>query len=53
MLEVEYYRAKISECLRMAEANPDPLCRDVYNAMAQEFMAKADRAAAHWPAGDN
>lgn len=44
MSEAEYYRSKVSECLRMAEGNSDPLSRDVYHAMAREFMAKADRS---------
>ena len=53
MLEVEYYRSKVSECLRLAEANTDPLCRDVYNAMANEFIAKAARVDTTWPNGDD
>jgi len=43
MSEVEYYHAKAHECLRLAEGHTDLLSRDVYQAMAQEFQAKAAR----------
>lgn len=41
--EAEYYRAKVVECLSLADANADPLSRDVYRAMASEFRDKAAR----------
>lgn len=41
--EADYYRAKVAECLSLAEANADPLSRDVYRAMASEFRDKAAR----------
>jgi hypothetical protein len=35
-----YYAAKIAECLRLLESSSDPLYRDVYQAMADEFAEK-------------
>ncbi len=40
MADVAYYKAKIAECLRLVESNTDPLYRDVYRAMADEFTEK-------------
>ena len=40
MADLTYYAAKIEECLRLLEDSPDPLYRDVYQAMANEFAEK-------------
>ena len=40
MADLSYYAAKIAECLRMLESSNDPLFRDVYRAMADEFTEK-------------
>ena len=40
MADLSYYAAKIAECLRMLESSNDPLYRDVYRAMADEFTEK-------------
>ena len=40
MADLSYYAAKIAECLRLLESSNDPLYRDVYQAMANEFTEK-------------
>jgi hypothetical protein len=40
MADLAYYKAKIAECLRLVESSNDPLYRDVYQAMADEFAEK-------------
>ena len=40
MADLTYYAAKIAECLRLLESSNDPLYRDVYQAMADEFAEK-------------
>jgi hypothetical protein len=40
MADLAYYAAKIEECLRLLESSNDPLYRDVYRAMADEFAEK-------------
>jgi hypothetical protein len=40
MADLGYYAAKIAECLRLLESSSDPLYRNVYQAMADEFAAK-------------
>jgi hypothetical protein len=40
MSDAAFYRAKIAECLRLVETSDDPLFRDVYKAMADEFACK-------------
>jgi hypothetical protein len=40
MADLTYYAAKIAECLRLLESNDDPLYRNVYQAMADEFAEK-------------
>jgi hypothetical protein len=40
MADLSYYAAKIAECLRLLESSNDPLYRDVYRAMANEFEEK-------------
>lgn len=34
------YQTKIAECLDLLDASDDPLARDVYEAMLQEFVDK-------------
>jgi hypothetical protein len=52
MADLTYYAAKIAECLRLLESSNDPLYRNVYQAMADEF---ADKYAAlqHGTAGEH
>ena len=45
MADLSYYAAKIAECLRMLESSNDPLFRDVYRAMADEFTEKYEALA--------
>jgi hypothetical protein len=40
MADLTFYAAKIAECLRLLESSNDPLYRDVYQAMADEFAEK-------------
>lgn len=40
MVDLTYYAAKIEECRRLVESSNDPLYRDVYQAMADEFAEK-------------
>jgi hypothetical protein len=40
MADPSYYAAKIAECLKLLESSNDPLYRDVYQAMADEFAEK-------------
>jgi hypothetical protein len=40
MVDRTYYAAKIEECRRLLESSSDPLYRDVYQAMADEFAEK-------------
>lgn len=40
MADLSYYAAKIAECMRLLESSNDPLYRDVYQAMANEFAEK-------------
>jgi hypothetical protein len=40
MSDAAYYEAKIAECRRMLEASDDPLARDIFQAMADEFASK-------------
>ncbi len=40
MADPTYYAAKIEECRRLLESSNDPLYRDVYQAMADEFAEK-------------
>lgn len=40
MVDRTYYAAKIEECRRLVETSSDPLYRDVYQAMADEFAEK-------------
>jgi hypothetical protein len=40
MVDLSYYAAKIAECRRLLESSNDPLYRDVYQAMADEFAEK-------------
>lgn len=42
MADISYYAAKIAECVRLLESSDDPLYRDVYQAMADEFAEKRD-----------
>lgn len=40
MSEITYYEGKVAECLKLARISEDPLLRDVYQAMAAEFVDK-------------
>jgi hypothetical protein len=40
MADLAYYASKIAECLRLLESSSDPLYREVYQAMADEFAEK-------------
>ena len=40
MADLAFYKAKIAECIRLLESSNDPLYRDVYRAMADEFADK-------------
>jgi hypothetical protein len=40
MADRAFYKAKIAECLQLLEGSNDPLYRDVYRAMADEFADK-------------
>lgn len=40
MTDLTYYAAKIEECRRLVDSSNDPLYRDVYQAMADEFEEK-------------
>jgi len=40
MADLTYYAAKIAECQRLLESSNDPLYRNVYQAMANEFAEK-------------
>lgn len=54
MADLTYYAAKIAECLRLLESSNDPLYRNVYQAMADEFAEKyatLSRRAANAAAG--
>jgi hypothetical protein len=52
MAGLTYYAAKIEECRRLLESSNDPLYRDVYQAMADEFAEKLAGLASH-PADDS